>query len=231
MTTAPEFQAGERRAARLAVWTVAVLGGWVILELAAIGAALWRLGPPRGLSAPGRTAVAEAAASDGLLLRISWGQLAVALLAAILWLAWLYGAYANLRALGCGKTRQTPGRAIGFWFMPVIDVIWPYQMVKELWLRSATANAEEELAPARSPALVGAWWMAFLAGGALGLQSMQPVGVSQSLLAPTWISLASDALLLVAALLAIAIVRRISRLQRAAAGGGGSLPAMAMARA
>jgi hypothetical protein len=113
--------------------------------------------------------------------------------------------------------------AIVYWFAPIVELIAPHQIVKELWVRSATTNAVERPPSGRAPWLVTAWWIAFLAGSYLGGMQIR----AESPLAPTALSLAFDAVAIVAALLAIAIVRRITDLQRHAAGRGDGLPAAA----
>lgn len=215
MATAPDLEDGERRSAARARWAVALLGGGAALDAVAIVAGLSRLGFLGGAAAQ--------AAGDDALLRLALAQLAVFCLAALAWFAWLHAAYSNLRAMGSGTTRYKPAMAIVYWLAPVVDLFAPHQIVKELWLRSATGNADEKLPPSRAPRLVTAWWLLVLAGSYLGGMWIR----AESPLAPTALSLAFDAVAAAAAILAILVVRRITDLQRQAAGGGDGVPAAA----
>ena len=69
-----------------------------------------------------------------------------------------------------------------------------------------------------------AWWLLVLAGSSLGGLWIR----HETPLAPTTLSLAFDAVAIAAAILAILVVRRITDLQRRAAGGGDSVPAAAV---
>jgi len=216
MTTVPDLRDGERRSAARGRWTVALLGCGAALDAVAVAAGLSRLGLLGGAAA--------GAAGDDALLRIVLTQLAVFTLATLAWFAWLHGAYSNLRAMGTGATRYKPSMPIVYWLAPIVDLIAPHQIVKELWLRSATGNTVEKLPAERAPLLVTAWWIVVLAGSYLGGQQVQAANP----LAPTWLSLAFDAVATVAAVLAILIVRRITDLQRRAAGRGDGVPAAAV---
>jgi hypothetical protein len=216
MATAPDLRDGERRSAARARWAMALLGGGAALDAFALAAGLSRRGLLGGAAA--------STAGDEAALRIVLAQLAVFALASLAWFAWLHAAYSNLRAMGTETTRYKPGMAVAYWFAPVVDIIAPHQIVKELWLRSATGNMVEKLSPSRAPWLVTAWWILVLAGGYLGAQQMQAADP----IAPTALSIAFDALSATAAVLAIAIVRRITDLQRRAAGRGDGVPSAAV---
>ena len=58
----------------------------------------------------------------------------------IVWLAWLRGAYRNLALVGSKRSRFTPRRAVGYWFMPFVNLVRGYQVMKDLWLRSESMN-------------------------------------------------------------------------------------------
>jgi hypothetical protein len=55
----------------------------------------------------------------------------------ITFLMWLHRAYDNLPALGVTDRRWSPGWAVGWWFIPIMSLFRPYQLVKEVWQASA----------------------------------------------------------------------------------------------
>jgi hypothetical protein len=72
----------------------------------------------------------------------------------VFWFFWLHRAVANARALG-RPTEFTPGWAIGWWFVPLANVVRPYQIVRSLM--------DELGAPDNRPVLW--WWGTYLAAG------------------------------------------------------------------
>src|SRR5438093_12382214 len=58
-------------------------------------------------------------------------------------LTWLQRAYRNLPALHATELRYTPGWAVGSWFIPLVNLFAPHQVVSELWKASdpSTSNA------------------------------------------------------------------------------------------
>src|SRR5262249_27369014 len=79
----------------------------------------------------------------------------------IVFLMWLYRARSNLPALGVADARWSPGWAIAWWFIPIMSLFRPYQLVKETW----QASDPESLPGWRReppPAVFGWWWGLFL---------------------------------------------------------------------
>jgi hypothetical protein len=72
----------------------------------------------------------------------------------VVWFFWLHRAVANGRALG-RPTEFTPGWAVGWWFVPLANVVRPYQIVRSLM--------DELGAPDNRPVLW--WWGSYLAAG------------------------------------------------------------------
>jgi len=84
--------------------------------------------------------------------------LSVWFLSAVTFLSWLHRAVKNLSALGARKLRFTPGWAVGWFFVPLMDLIRPYEAVTELWHASDPAIRSYEPASRAAPAPVRWWW-------------------------------------------------------------------------
>jgi hypothetical protein len=132
----------------------------------------------------------------------------------IIWLVWLYKSYASLTRLGTRRTRHaSPSRAVMMWFVPFVNLVAPYQVVREIWLRTAGLNAAEPDLSAKTP-LISWWWalyliwnlVALVAGALLSWGIRDPATVFE-------VVLAAHILHVSAALLAIMTVRRIASLQ------------------
>ena len=80
-----------------------------------------------------------------------------------LFLSWVYRKYSNLSRLKVGGLRCKPDMAVGWFFVPVINLFMPYLIIKQLWQAS---DPEQELSKSsdwrqlKSPRLIG-WWAAF----------------------------------------------------------------------
>ena len=82
----------------------------------------------------------------------------------------------NLSALGARKLRFTPGWAVAWFFVPVLDLIRPYEAVTELWHASGPAIQSYEPASRAAPVPVRWWWSLFILWaltGSLGDQLSQ----------------------------------------------------------
>lgn len=133
-------------------------------------------------------------------------------------LMWLHTAYGNLRRVGTGYTKQTPGWAVGYWFIPVLNIFRPYQIVKELSIRSADGNARVDREGDPGPTSVTLWWTAyfvsiFVIRGAQSAASRDPS--VQQLIGATWTLIAGTAIRVLAAGLLISVVRFVDRRQAA----------------
>jgi hypothetical protein len=135
------------------------------LDVAGIvtGAAQWAL--LARAASPGGITDAEANANDLIYGAVGVTQAGAFVACAIAWLVWMHRSYANLALLGDGRSDQTPGWAVGYWFIPIVNLWKPYQLTLEMWRRNATGN-RGNVGPV--PALFVCWWALWIAQGVLG---------------------------------------------------------------
>ena len=164
---------------------------------------------------PTSVPLSEADRSDSLAL---WSlvELPVLLVCGILFIVWLHQAHRSDRMDPTWQKRRS-GWAIGGWFVPVVNLWFPFQVVSDL-RRAARGDGGEP-----SYALQWCWWIAFLLStltsriSATAYNSAERVPDSDiplyvdrletAIVAET----ASEVLGLVAAVLAIAMVRQFTR--------------------
>jgi len=139
------------------------------------------------------------------------------------WITWHHRAHANRAAFGVTGLRFTPGFVIAWWLVPFANLVLPAMTTAETWKASASAaeGQPSEWTSRRAPALLKWWWAAWLARIPLGALAVSIAGQENhtlnDVLARAYVGVATDALLIVAAALAIAVVRSIQRLQDQAA--------------
>jgi hypothetical protein len=76
---------------------------------------------------------------------------------------WIYRAHANLAVMKCRDLKYSPGWAVGWYFIPIANLIEPFRAMRELWHRShslepGTVRDAPEMAP---------WWGTFIAANTL----------------------------------------------------------------
>ena len=137
------------------------------------------------------------------------------LVTAGLFIAWLFQLTKVVHDHRPDALRHRPGWAIGGWFVPVLNLVRPKQMVDDVWTGSSPDLARE-----RPAFYIHLWWAAFLVSGFVdrlaargGDNSLSDVESSDRLF--RW----AEGLELVAAVLAIVVVvtttRRVLRAVRA----------------
>jgi hypothetical protein len=140
---------------------------------------------------------------------------------AVAFVVWFSRAYKNVRALGGRNARYRAGWAIGAWFVPILNLFRPKQLANDIWRAS-----DPDVPPggdsrgARLPPLLNWWWGAWIVASLLnnrsGLSSLRAQTAEEERVA-TVLSLASDVLSIIAAILAILVVRSLTQLQDARA--------------
>jgi len=172
---------------------------------------------------------AQANANDLFYSAAGIAQMIVALPTIVIWLLWMHRSYRALSFLGTGATDQTPGWAVGYWFIPVVNLWKPYQLTAEMWRRNASGNQSAE---GHTPPLLLAWWIVWLLSGVLGravlTQSTYAETIPQ-LQSLTLTGLLGDSVNIIASVLAFFVVLGIDRLQRDAAVAQTSFPAAPLA--
>jgi hypothetical protein len=149
-------------------------------------------------------------------------ELLVLLPTAVLFCCWIYRANANLRILEARRRRFSPGWAVGYFFIPFINLVRPCQVAQEIWRGSDPEYVGQDYTWKNAPgsAVVGFWWAFYLMDGVVARISFaaQPKGNNPALddiQRSCVIDIASNSLTIVAGLLAILMIGRILRRQTA----------------
>ncbi|MFQ5418567.1 MAG: DUF4328 domain-containing protein [Myxococcota bacterium] len=82
----------------------------------------------------------------------------------IAFVTWLYRARANLRAFGTRHLRFSRNWAVFGFVIPIVNLVRPYQVVREVWQASDPSTTEPDgWMSIKPPLLVQAWWATFVA--------------------------------------------------------------------
>ena len=135
------------------------------------------------------------------------------------WMMWVHRTYRNLRPLGAEGLRYSPGWAVAYYFIPILNLFRPCQVMRETW--RASDRGGTAWASARAPSLIAAWWTVFLVSVFVSLgQGVTEVvheGNPRVLYAMSWLGLGVLLLDAVTFLLEIWLVKSLTGLQEARA--------------
>jgi hypothetical protein len=165
------------------------------------------------------------------------GLTALLLVGAIVaWCMWQFRARSNLDAFGASGLAISPGWSVGWWFIPLANLVMPFRAMSELWRASAPAGGSVEWQRQPGSALLWLWWVALIAGWLISQSAISFVGQSTgpvltlggTIVSIRWVMI-GEFIMAGAALLAILVVREIDRRQterRSAAMGQAASPAV-----
>lgn len=160
---------------------------------------------------------AEATTNDLREMIIGWGDLALAVLTAIVFGRWIVQANKNVRALGAAGLRVTPGWAVGYLFVPIVSLWKPYQAMSDLW-RASRDPAAWTSVPRGS--ILPIWWGLWVASNVIGQVAFRATMAAEGLEAlrdATIIQMVTEAIHIPLCLAARVLVTQIGEAQRAQA--------------
>ena len=211
----------------LAMWTVILLGVGALAKLAEIGVVTAQL----VLASNYPETVAATPGSEGAVSEMSSGNFQVILLlleqtvsyfgfslftaTAVMFLVWLHRAYSNLPSLGVPHPDFSSGWVIVSWFVPILNLFRPYQIVKYIWNKSdpETVGVGAIHYDTGGNSTLKAWWGLWLVGSILSNQTYSNAENPDGQMASILVGVFGSGLTIIAACLAIAVVRDINSRQ------------------
>ena len=140
----------------------------------------------------------------------------VSVATAVAFLMWINRASKNLRPLGALGQRFSPGWAVGWWFVPIMFFIRPYQVTAEIWNGSDPDALEREFLNWKAgpvSSLLPWWWALWVASSLIEIIVGFAVEANERSIGILQLQLLGNALTICAALLAIAVVWRTTKRQ------------------
>jgi hypothetical protein len=132
---------------------------------------------------------------------------------AVVFIVWLYRARKNLVTWGIQGLGWGPGWAIGGWFIPLANLVIPKLVVDTVWSGSRLPHTEH-VARRSSNALIWSWWLCFLVGNfTTNMAARKQFTQDDTVAEIVGYNTPSTVLMLLAAVLAIVLVRRVTRMQ------------------
>lgn len=157
----------------------------------------------------------------GAALEAHWGQIETArrlqglawVVTAVLFLLWVGRVYGNLPALGAHRMRFSPRWAVGTFFVPALNLVWPFLVMREVWNASdPDPGGDGAPQPPRRAPWILAWWALFVTATLLDFgpwRLVEDLRTRLSVGGPTTVLLAAQLIEVAAAVLAIVVVLQV----------------------
>lgn len=187
-----------------------LLGTGVVLSALSMASSFMQL----DLINRGGFADAEAEANDLRERVLGVCQLALSLTTTVVFGIWIVRANRNVRALGAENLTYTPGWALGYFFIPIVNLWKPYQAMTELWHASHQLHDWKQRPASSLLALWWAFWILANIVGQLALRMSMAATSLPAMKAATVMDIVSDCFFLPACFCAGLVVRKITRAQR-----------------
>ncbi|MCX4533130.1 DUF4328 domain-containing protein [Streptomyces sp. NBC_01669] len=165
---------------------------------------------------------AEADRADNLYAASGVLQLLVLLATGVVFILWFRRVRLNAEVFDASMQQMKPGWAVGAWFVPFANLVLPRRIAGGIWTASAQTNTDGSWRTV-SAAPVNLWWGAWVCSSIFSRYASQQYMKAeevQEIMDAAGRMLAADAFSIVAAVLAILFVRKLTRMQgeRAALG-------------
>ena len=119
----------------------------------------------RSLIAGGNVTESQLLASDANIEALARLHLLAFVVAGIAFLFWLHSATTRAQSLGTESMAFTPGASVGWWFIPVINLVQGYRTVHEVWKASDPRNRVGDPRYGQGESgtwLLWAWWLTYI---------------------------------------------------------------------
>lgn len=155
--------------------------------------------------------------NDSIISVVGIVQTVIALLTVVSFLLWFHNTYKNTISLSNQPLKFSPGWSIGGFFIPLLNLVIPYKVAKEIWYASKDDDYDFNLLNKKP--MVGfimLWWLLFIfASGASRVSGRLVVKAEdvQDYINATVSYLISDALIVLGAITAIYLIKSFTNVQ------------------
>jgi Domain of unknown function (DUF4328) len=199
-----------------AKWAIIAIAAVAVIDVVAVWSGLDRYDLLGRIANGGNFTLDEANSSDNQETAIALLQILALIFGGVFFIRWFLDAYRNVNPLG-GSRDFTEKWAGWAWFVPFLNLWRPKQIANDIWRASDPEHANEiprDDAPVWG--VVTLWWAFWLAAN-FGSQIAARIAFSgdsaESLRNATAAYLVGDSIDIVAAVLAIVVIRRITARQ------------------
>ncbi len=198
-----------RSARRLGMVLVSLLVLDVVLAAVTVVFRISEIGLLQRVGGGELVSVEEANRSDERVAAVTIAGLVLLVITGIAWLVWQHRSQANLHAARLRELEYTPGWSVGWWLIPFASLVKPFQTVRELWKAS---SGDDSWWQNKTWSLIGWWWalwIVMLVLERVATAVFNGAATLDTLISSSRLFLAYEVVVIIAAVLAIAIVRAV----------------------
>jgi hypothetical protein len=149
-------------------------------------------------------------------------QSGLGIVTGITFLKWIYRAYKNIQGFGAEGLRFSPGWAVGYYFIPILSLIRPVQVMSEIW----RASDDPRNWPRRPGSwVIVSWWTLFLIYTGVTQVSLEiaiQASTNDQWTLAAVLAIAGDLFSIPLSIAALRLVTEVYRRQKALVEGGSS---------
>ena len=155
------FESGRTRA----LWVLAIFGILAIVNIVGVFSSYSEAELIQDIIDNKYVSDSDIESNDDRQALIGMVQMALYIAVAIAFLMWIHRAHRNLQSLGNQDLKYSPGWAVGWFFIPIMNLFRPYQVMSEIWRGS---DPDLPIGDSRAwksstvSSLVGWWWAFYL---------------------------------------------------------------------
>lgn len=190
----------------------------IVLNILNIFSLFWQYTLLQGvLKDPGNIDLPTLELNDTVQRSIAIASIIVFIFAIIYFIRWFRRAYNNLHAVPSVNPLFSEGWAAGAWFVPFLNLVRPYQIMKEIWEKTQQA-VTYRLGNEKPSTLVGVWWAGYLVmniyNNIASRLYLQAEGVDE-LLTATTLGIIGEFIATPVVVLAMIMIRRTNEFEQA----------------
>lgn len=146
-------------------------------------------------------------------------QFIIHIIAIVTFLNWFRRAYGNLHRLSYGSLKHKESMAVWAWFIPIISLFRPVQIMNEIWDKTQQKIREYDTFYVKREGglLIAAWWFFFIATNIIGnIAARQAFSESYTIeeyIASSQVFLYSEYLDIPGLILVILVINQVSKLE------------------
>jgi Co/Zn/Cd efflux system component len=185
-----------------------MLGLGATLALAALWSSWQQLQLVEDLARGANVADAAIEANDGRQQLFAYAELGLGIASAVVFLMWTSAHTKRLIALGVTNMQYAPKWSVWGFIIPILNLFRPYQVMSELWRASEVVpGPDDPWVKKATPAIVYVWFGVLVVDNIVGrLASRTSFDTIDQILQAAWLTVLTDALGVITALVALRLV-------------------------
>jgi Domain of unknown function (DUF4328) len=146
--------------------------------------------------------------NDRRQLLVSVLSILMLIVTAVFFIMWFRRAYNNLHQIGSFHVSFGEGWAAGSWFVPILNLFRPVQIMSEIWKGTQAATPGK---PVAGTPLIALWWTFWIIATIVGrIAFRMPDKSVEDVLTATWVQILSEVLQIIAGIALILLIRKVN---------------------